>query len=69
MLLQCYKIVEFFRNLFIIWGVIIRSFGIKWGIGWGHLGSMRRIREGWEWMMGLNGSKGGFEKAEELVWI
>ena len=47
----------------------MRSVGIKWRIGWGYLGSVRRSGKGWEWMTGLVGSKGGFEKAEDLVWV
>ena len=33
------------------------------------MGSIRRSGKGWEWMTGLDGSKGGFEKADELVWV
>ena len=53
----------------IIKGVIMRSVGIKWRISWGYLGRVRRNGKRWEWMTGLDGSKGGFEKAEELVWV
>ena len=41
----------------------MRSVGIKWRIGWGYLGSVRRSGKGWEWMSGLDGSKGGFGKS------
>ena len=36
---------------------------MKWRIGWGYLGSIRRSGSGWEWL------KRGFKKTEELVWV
>ena len=45
------------------------SVGMKWIIGWGYLGCVKRSGKGWEWLAGLDGSKGGFEKAEGLVWV
>ena len=38
----------------------MRSVGIERRISWGYLGSVRRSGKGWEWMIDLDGSKGGF---------